>query len=116
MERFNDRGESGLAVLGSVLSFSLGILYMGTVDAVKDDSESRVHQAQVYNEQLRPQLQRGDRLVAYLRVDDQGKHFTFDSKGREAQAQACRGDFKIEQGTATLAGKISCTEIVAIAK
>lgn len=116
MEKINERGETSFAMVGALLGFSLGINAMNITYMIFDDSDDRVREVQVYNEQLRPQLEVGERVVAHLRVDDQDRHFTFDSKSAQGAEQACKGSFKIEQGTATLAGKLSCTETVNVGR
>ena len=72
--------------------------------------EPQIEQAQIYNYELQPQLQVGQRLVAHLIVNESGNTYKFETVGPDKQNETCTGDYKVDaKGVARATGALACT-------
>lgn len=77
----------------------------------KEHADTRVHDVQIANEQLRAQLTTGH-TVNNLVLNDKGKTFTFRTTDTLNHPEICTGSYRLEKGNATLLGSLSCTQTV----
>lgn len=112
----SERGEAAFGTTAVMVGFIAGLNLGNVLHQALDDSDERVKNVQVYNRQLQPQLEVGGKVVASLILNDDGEDFTFRSRSTEGIPQSCKGNYKLANSTATLAGKVTCSEVISVAK
>lgn len=106
---------TGLIWLSGVVGYSIGSGIRAEHDQIS--ANDRVEAVQKYNAQLQRQLaadQTG--RVVRLILNDEAQRFSFDTTGKDGQAETCRGDYQVKNSAALATGKIACTVTSSISK
>ena len=102
-----------LGLAACMASLNLGLQIGKYAERHDADADGRVMIAQVYNQQLRDQLEVGHKVVAHLRVDDDKQNFRFDTVNPTTQLkEQCSGSYRLLQDRATTTGKLTCVTMV----
>ena len=111
---FESAGFNGFCVgviATAVLSFSVQTCY-GNSD---EDLERATQEAQIHNKQIYTQLEPEVSPFKGLILNTGDETFEFQSQ-QNGQAEACSGEYDVEDDVATLAGPIACTNTIPIGK
>jgi len=109
MEKLSsERGSVAIWVSCAILAIEAGFWGGRLLERSAENTDGRVHQVQLYNEQLDQQLSSG-RRVGNLILNDAKHSFSFVTASQEGQVEDCSGKYEVKDHAAQTIGKLTCS-------